>query len=202
MSFVQVTLDIDPEIAAGIQNGIYNLSKAVVRKNSSGQIYKHVSIVENAIKDNKNSLLDMISKHKGATIAVSLSVATFAAGGFAYLYNKAKKKKEKTKEISDRFSILLNEYIVAANEQRLNNDILDELLNFLHEIDTVCDKKTLSLSISPNQVEKLVQMIHDYTIKLADANNYDHIEYRGESNDYIFDLKKYLETQKEILVAA
>ena len=215
MSTAQVDFIIPSDIEQGLQNGTLIRFGGIVR-NEAGQIVKHLEEVDDLanedVKENAdpaaeeetnslNPILEFVKENK-ILIAGAAAIAA-AVGGIVYFVRRSKKRKQKAVSqcVAD-FSQALMAYVDAIRLKCVSQEHIDAVLNALDAIKENMDKGLIDSGFKLENAALLLEMIKDYTEKLADANGYelpDGIELR---NDNIVDIRKYLAIQKDVFSAS
>ena len=183
-----------------------------VVRNLAGQVVKHLDEVPIPVKNQESSMLriaDMLKKHK-VGIIIGFGVVIVAGGVALLVADKNKKSKQNsTPAIPDYiedYNTALCAYLDAVRNGSLDIDIINCLLINLDRVkENIYDNK-IKIDFSTEQLETLVNLMFDYTRKLAEANS---IEV-SELNEPVFDsaekamltLQHYLQTQKQIFEEA
>lgn len=204
MQVVQVALEVPDDIYKGVMNGSLNLMGMV--KDGHNRIRKHIpkaSITKSDKAVNhgeKNGILEVVREHKSVVIALSLGAA--AVGGATCLYKNWKNKKiEEAEEMICGFHKALKLYLKASKKGKLNEKVVDNLLNSLNELENKKIGKDIEISIPASQLTELIYSIFTYTESLARANEIDIqvVKPKNGAKGSIESLKSYLEIQKKIL---
>lgn len=137
-------------------------------------------------------------------IGVIVGVSTLVLGAYK-AYQKFREKKQNVNQediISDGFNLSLNNYINAIKDGNLSLDILEEFIWNINFIKKNFQNKEIEITISIQQLEELVNLIYNYTIKLAEVNNIDYtfVKDNKEKNkdDSLSNIIYYLDFQKKI----
>lgn len=204
MSIIQVDFYVPPEIEIGLKTGVYELFGGVVRYatgTNKGRIVKHLKTVKRIKTDDATGVIRKASQfakaHKTELIITGAIVSGGAAvGGFIYA-----KKRYESKLVSN-FREALKDYVDAINNGELDLDVINALSNALNELKQYKKFDKLSAKYSLNEIETLyTSYLTDYTIKLAEANEYNLTDEFDENEQVnILNLEKYLIAQKNIIV--
>ena len=93
----------------------------------------------------------------------------------------------------------------AAQNGVLTLEMLNNLINSIEAVEKNSPNKSINLDISTAQFSELIHCIFDYTLRLAEANNFSTQEisrpkyFKKKTSD---DLKYYLNMQKQIFEQA
>jgi len=207
MPIVQVPLDIPDDVYQKVMEGSLELlgmaidGKHRVRKHiPRAKLPKTDKAVQQAKKVN---VLHVLKENKVVAIGVGAAVAVAGVGAFAYNSWK-NSKKEVAEERAENFQKALKEYLKASKKGKLNEKVVDGLLNALGELETKKLEKDIELTIPASQLTELIFSIFTYTEKLAKVNGFDVkiAKPKHGTQGNIISLKSYLEIQKQILTSA
>ena len=211
MGITQVAFDIPPAIQKGIDSGTLIRYGGVVR-DQAGHIVKHlkeVKVVKSAenvqkavpaVQESGNALGKIVQvAKKNKYLFIGAAAVAFVVGGITYVVmrNKKGEKVAVPKCVAD-FNSALMSYVDAIRKKKVTEAHIDNVLSALDQIKENQSKGYIEGDFSFENAELLIKMIRDYTIALAEANNYeitDDIEIR---NDNIIDLQTYLNIQKKV----
>lgn len=208
MAVIMQAYDIPPEIQMGLAQGLYKVWGGVVRwavGPNKGQIVKHLKPIDvNVAQAAKASpalgqkILNVVKNNKKAFAIGSVIVFTAASGAGAIYYLSHKKSKE---ELVFRYA--LNTYIDAVRTGNLDIEKIDNLVDSMETLKTRHDYNKIKLELSTQDLDILVNHIHDYTVKLASDNHIElsatESETQQVTEDNILCLQRYLNTQRRIL---
>lgn len=192
MEIIQEAFNIPEDISVGLATGVYRRIGGVVRYargSKKGQIVKHLDPIK--IADNNKAVMSIGEKalnygknHKKMMIG-SLAVAGVAAtGGGLYLALNKRKR--------ERVQNSFNKYINAIRSGNLDVEIIENLEKDLKDVK--------SINLSASELSLLVNYIREYTMSLAENNNYK-VKLK-ETSTPIIDLQQYLKMQKRIMKLA
>ncbi|MEU1604050.1 hypothetical protein [Micromonospora matsumotoense] len=210
MPIINVPLDVPDDIFAGITAGELTRYGGVVR-NHAGAILVH-------LKDGLSSAETQRAVSKGAATvrksskatAVGLGVAAVAAVGIAVLAAATRVKKQGSPQGAElempiciqRFTVSLQAYLDAARDGRLNAKDVERLVSDLDAVKAESDSGRITVDFSIDQWRALLQLVTDYTKRLAEANRVDTSDLRESAHppdgDVVFGLRHHLELQKQI----
>jgi len=196
MAIKQIAYYVPPEIEAGLIKGIYKQFGGVIRNKKTGAIVKHLDEVP--IKKD-NALIGAVKNHPVATVTIGAVIA----GGTAATAYAVKKKKEKEERKNTplcviKFEKSLKKYLKAVRKGELDENMIDRLMADLDAMKDSDEVTQISLDLSTKDLKQLVNMIYDYTKKLAKANDVKLDKFKKTSPDYVDYLHSYLEVQKQI----
>ncbi|MFF0201818.1 hypothetical protein [Streptomyces sp. NPDC005017] len=138
-------------------------------------------------------------------------IPTAIVGTVAAVIFAAKKRKQTAKpevpECVRSCNASLAAYVEAVHERRLELDIIDRLIADLDAVKAYSDEDgRITLEFSTKHAEMLVNIVVDYTRKLAEANSVDLNELQGVApapeNEAVVDLRRHLEVQRKIFTDA
>ena len=203
---VQPLIEIPDKFIPGLTIGKYTREGSII-SNQQGKIVKHLKEIHNS--DNSASLVNTATasntlKNSLIGIGVIVGVSALTLGAYkVYQKFRAKKQDEDQEEIiSDGFNISLDKYINAIKDRNLSLDILEEFIWNMNFIKENYENNQIEITISIQQLEELVNLIYNYTIKLAEVNNinYTLIKEKKEKNrdHFLENITYFLNFQKEI----
>lgn len=199
MAIQQIAYEIPNDIALGIAKGLYKRFGGVIRNAENGAIVKHLKEVPVPEKRAGSKALQVAKNHPVAAIGIGLAVVAGTAGT-AYFLNK--KEERKFKKNSPRcvvtFDKALKKYLRAVRKGILEEKDIDDLLKSIEKIKTLGDEEHITLDLSSDELKQLVNMIYDYTRKLAKVNSIKLERFKSRCHDPIVDLENYLKVQKRI----
>lgn len=204
MSIQQFAYYIPKDIEIGIAKGLYKCFGTVVRDANTGAIVKHLKAVE-VPKEKKttSAVVQVIKSHPVATAGIGIAVAT---GGALTAYAVKKKKEDEYKKNSPecvvKFEKSLKAYLKALRKGNLDEKTIDRLMIDLQAIKDEDAEEKISFELSTAELKQLVNMIYDYTKKLAKVNDVKLEKFKQHSPNSIDNLHAYLEVQKRIFTEA
>lgn len=204
MPIQQFAYDIPNDIAIGIMKGMYKRFGGVVRDAKTGAIVKHLKEVEvPKPKSGGEALAQAVKSHPVAAVGIGVGVA---AGGALTAYAVKKKKEKEYKKNSPecviKFEKSLKAYLKAVRKGNLDEKTIDRLIADLEAIKEADAEEKISLELSTAELKQLVNMIYDYTKKLAKVNDVKLERFKQRSPNSIDNLHAYLEVQKRIFTEA
>lgn len=198
MPIQQIAYDIPSDLALGIVKGTYKRFGGVVRDSSTGAIVKHLKEAEIPKKGGR-AILKVIKRHPIAAIGIGATV-TIGSAATSYVVKKKKEKRDKsnTPECVLNFEKSLKKYLKAVRKGTLDERTIDKLMDDLNQIGESDGGEQISLDFSTKELGSLVNMIYDYTRKLAKANSVKLKRYKLKKSNSIINLYDCLEMQKKI----
>lgn len=205
MAIVQEAFDISEDIMTKISTGEYRRIGGVVRYavgSNKGQIVKHLDPVNVKAAEQAQGIgakaLKFVKNNKKGFIIVGAVVGAATIGGTVY-----HKVKNREPEVVKQFRLALKEYINAIRTGNLDMDVIERLMVSLEEMKKNKDYEKISIQLSTEELDVLVNRIYEYTMKFAKDNEVELTdEEQGESDNAIINLQKYLKTQKRIFESA
>lgn len=205
MAIIQDTFFIPDNIMTKINTGDLRRVGGVIRYAKGpkkGRIFKLLNpvqidaaekaegIVANAIKLAKNN--------KKALIITG--IGTGVVGGLIYYKSKIYES-----EVVTQFRLSLKNYINGIRNSDLSSELISDLMINLENLKNHKDYEKIKFQLSTEELDVLVNRIHEYTEKLAKDNSIELTE--EELDDHttdgaIVNLQRYLRTQKRIFETA
>ncbi len=203
MPIQQFAYDIPNDIAIGIMKGMYKRFGGVVRDANTGAIVKHLKEVEVPKTKSGGALVQAVKSHPVATAGIGIAVAV---GGAVTAYAVKKKKDDEYKKNSPecvvKFEKSLKAYLKTLRKGNLDEKTIDRLIVDLEAIKDEDAEEKISFELSTAELKQLVNMIYDYTKKLAKVNDVKLEKFKQHSSNSIDNLHAYLEVQKRIFAEA
>lgn len=205
MAVVQEAFDIPSDIMTKILTGEYKRLGGVVRVAmgpDKGQIVKHLDPVKiNEAKQAESAwenVLTFVKKNKKG-IGIAAVAAAAAFGGYkVYKHFSSKESKEVTE-----FRKALRKYIEAIRNGNMDVENIDELRGTIDKLKTCKDYDKITIQLSTEELDVLVNKIYEYTLKLAKDNDFELEDCeQNNSENTIINLQNILEVQKKIFQAA
>lgn len=221
MPLVQETFYISPSIAEGLATGhLVRTRPGVVRiakgQPGAGQIVKELEWIQNtnhnaeksvlkakkgALGDAVSSVGQYVSNNKYALIIAGVVVLAVTVAGAVYIYEK-KKEPQELKIARQRF----DEYLTAIKAGKVDYRTVDLLTEAIDDLRALKNYNKIKFQLTAEEFCSLVSTIMEYTKSLMIMNNYhcsaEDKEDLQMTDDHIFDLRRYLELQKKIIVEA
>lgn len=207
MAIVQDCYDLTDDILTKILTGEYRRIGSVVRYATGpnkGQIVKHLKPVklektEEAVNVGAK-VLKFVKDNKEFVIVGGVVTVITAAGVVTY------KLMTREPKVVKEFRMALKKYVDSIRKGSLNLVTIEELLARLDELKKHKDYEKISVKLTTEELDVLVNRIYEYTVKLAKDNEF---ELTGKNNIFesnkgasIVDLRKYLTVQKNIFSSA
>lgn len=204
MPIQQFAYDIPNEIAIGIMKGMYKRFGGVVRDAKTGAIVKHLKEVEvPKPKSGGGAIVQAVKSHPVAAVGIGVGVAASGAlTAYAVKKKKEKEYKKNSPECVIKFEKSLKAYLKAVRKGNLDEKTIDRLIADLESIKEADAEEKISLELSTAELKQLVNMIYDYTKKLAKVNDVKLERFKQRSSNSIDNLHAYLEVQKRIFTEA
>lgn len=208
MAIVQEAFDIPADIMTKILTGEYRRIGGVVRHAvgpHKGQIVKHLKPVKLVAEEQAQSLgakaFQFAKNNHKALIIVGIGSGVAAAGAGVYYIVKNHESKVVTE-----FRTSLRAYTNAIRKGNLTLAEINNLMTSLEELKMHKDYEKISIKLSAEDLNLLVNRIYEYTLKLAQDNsiNLTDGDFGAEqsSDNAIINLQRYLKTQKRIFEEA
>lgn len=184
MPIIQPKIIVPENVYKDYLNGNIEI-KGLAKNINNGKIVKHLDTI-----DSKDS-------NTNKAIAISVGVATLlvvAAGVTVHFFSKAKQKKVQA------FKECLNAYIIAASEQTLSTNIIDNLVDAMDNLKYFTRKK-VAVEFSTEELSALVECLCNHTQAIAQANNIKCVRKytEEEKTDVLLKLRKNLIIQREMI---
>jgi len=207
MAVVQDAYDIPLDIMTKMLTGEYRRIGSVVRYAvgpNKGQIVKHLKPVKLEVAEQTKGIgakaLQFAKNNKRTLVVAGIGAGVAAAGAGVYYKNKTKETRVVTE-----FRAALKAYIDAIRKGKLDIEIINNLMNILEELKKNKVYEKISIQLTTEELEVLVNRIYEYTIKLANDNS---VELSDEEltvekdKGTIINLLSYLKAQKRIFETA
>ena len=206
MAIVQDAYDLTDDFLIKILTGEYRRIGSVVRYATGpnkGQIVKHLKPVRMEVAQQAQGLgakvIQFVKINKKALIIVG--IGTGLAIGIC-VYNKIKNHDPK---VVTEFRESLKTYISGIREGNLCVDLINDLMTCLENMKKHKDYEKISIQLSTEELDVLVNRIFEYTEKLAKDNSFalTEDELNAQISDgTILNLQRYLHAQKRIFETA
>jgi len=205
MAIVQEAFWIPDDITTGLATGRYRRIGGVVRYatgNNKGQIVKHLQPIDLKAAEQTMELdhkVLQLFQHNKKTIVIATICAT-VAGLCIWEYASLKKREPK---VQTEYRAALKTYIIAIQEGNMDIDKINNLMNKLEAIKKNKNYRKISIQLSTEELEVIVNRIYEYTTKLARDNSVELNDEEMHRNDEtIVNLYFYLQIQKRIFETA
>ena len=206
MAIAQDAFYIPDDIAIGLATGLYRRIGSIIRYATGpnkGQIVKHLSPIRLGAAEPARGLggksMKFAVNHGKNIRLVAISVALIGTCAWGYAEWKYREPKVLTE-----FRASLKAYIEAIRAGNMNVEIVDSLMNVLKELEKHRKYEKISVQLTTEEFEVLVDHIYKYTVKLAKDNSVAptvgkmHHQSSEEGHCAIIDLPRYLVVQKSI----
>lgn len=197
---VQPSFYVPPEIAEGILKGDFIRFGGVVR-DTAGRLVIHLKEVPGQEKAIEKLSKYAASNLKNPWLITGVTLATVAGAVFLASRKESKESENESKYVED-YDQPLAAYLKALQSGGLNANIIDRVIKDLDSVTPYDSEDDKYVTLTPEQLARIVKIVFDYTLELAKANDFELDQVRtssGTSSDtMVVDLRRYLETQKEI----
>jgi hypothetical protein len=207
MAIVQDAYDLTDDILTKILTGEYRRIGSVIRYATGpkkGQIVKHLEPVRIEVAQQVQGLgakaIQFAKNNKKALIIVGITTGIAAAGVGIYY-----KVKNHDPEVVTKFRVSLKTYINEIRKGNLSVDSINDLMASLENLKKHKDYEKISIRLSTEELDVLVNRIFEYTEKLAKDNFIELTEDELDaqiSDSTIINLQRYLKAQKRIFETA
>lgn len=204
---IQPTLDIPPDIEAGLKSGSLIRYGGVVR-DRMGNIVKHLKEVPSPAKSQGAVGHVAASVKRPWIIITATALGAIAVGVTAMIATRKREEtgKPEVPECVETYDASLRVYLEAVREGSLDAGIIGQLISDLDAVKAYSDNGNIAIDFSAGQSETLVNLVVDYTRKLAEENSVELGELQGRAsaseNDAVVDLRRHLEVQRQIFTGA
>ena len=207
MPVVQEAFYIPEDIATGLAIGLYRRIGGVVRIATGpdkGQIVKHLDPITFPAAKEATGVLAKVTtfakKNKKVVVIGGIIIVTVAVGTAIYIYKGAK---DREPAVVKEFRKSLTQYIGAIRTGTMEIENIEALMGALKKMKAHKNYKKFVVKLSAEDIDILVNRIYEYTLKLAEDNDYDldNLEVKDDSNP-IINLQHYLSIQKKIFESA
>lgn len=189
---VQVVLDVPPDIAAGIANGT-NVRTGGVIRDPAGHIVKHLketSVLPEQEVGRLAAAARSVWRSTSGKVIVFAGALTLAAT-LVFVRDRMK-----SKCLVDDLNASLSSYIEAAQRAELTVEHIDGLSGAVERARERASRESGSIS------EKVVELVEDYTLRLAEANATSWEPEPSAETGSLIRLEHSLKVQRQILGAA
>lgn len=218
MAVVQVVMEMSAEAALGIAAGTMVRHGGVIY-HATGGIVEHLAdaAVSTASKEMSvpvaqatESVFSNVVKHlKNPKVLFAIGLGAVLAGGVIYyVKDKSKKKNEQASAPEIPKCVLdyndsMVDYLEAINN---GNVSLNKLNCVIRNIDALRENKEISIDFAQEKSETLANYVYGYTRKLAEANNFELVDFEAmtsvSADSTLVYLRHCLEIQKKIFEKA
>lgn len=207
MEIIQEAFEVSEEIAIGLVTGKYKRNGGVVRDAVTGHIVKHLDPVdleqvatqtaERAQSVGRKALRCVQQNKKEFGIA---AIGITVTGVCLWGYRKWRTREPK---VLKEFRASLNTYIEAIRNGNMTLEVINTLMISLETLKSHKDYENISIQLTADQLDVIVNRIHEYTIKLAKDNAVELSEDELETDSTtIINLQSYLLAQRRVFEAA
>ena len=207
MAIVQEAYDITDDILTKILTGEYRRIGSVIRYAKGpkkGRIVKHLEPVHMEVAQQAQSFgtkaIQFAKNNKKALVIAGISASTVAVG--VGIYHKINNH---VPEVVTKFRASLKNYINGIRKGNLSADSINDLMICLENLKKHKDYEKISIQLSTEELDVLVNRIFEYTEKLAKDNSIELMEDELNaqiSDGTILNLQRYLKAQKRIFEIA
>lgn len=207
MAIVQDAYDLTNDILIKILTGEYRRIGSVIRYATGpnkGQIVKHLKPIRMEVAQQAKSfgvkVIQFAKNNKKALIFAGIGTGVVAVGGSIYYIIKNHEP-----EVVTKFRASLKTYISGIRVGNLSVDLINDLMTCLENLKNHKDYEKISIRLTTEELDVLVNRIFEYTEKLAKDNSI--VLAEDELNAQIPDgtilnLQRYLKAQKRIFETA
>jgi hypothetical protein len=205
---IQPNLYIPPEIEAGLINGGLFRNGGVIRDHSTGSIVRHLEEVPGPVNSQEAVGRVAVNLKRPGVIITVAALSVVALGATALIAARRQKQTDKPEvpECVENYNASLRAYLEAVREGSLDADIISQLIFDLDAVKAYSVNGSIAIYFSTKQSGTLVNLVVDYTRKLAEANSVELNELQGQAptsgSDVVVDLRRYLEVQRKIFTRA
>ncbi|MGX8797710.1 hypothetical protein ACR6HW_16860 [Fusibacter sp. JL298sf-3] len=207
MAIVQDAYNLTDDTLVKVLTGEYRRIGSVIRYASGpnkGQIVKHLKPIKIEAAQQAQGLgvkaIQFAKNNKKALIIAGVGTGiAFVSGGIYY------KVKSREPEVVMMFREALKIYINGIREGNLNPAMINDLMTCLENLKEHKDYEKISVKLSTEDLDVLVNRIFEYTEKLAKDNSIELTEEEINpqvSDGTILNLQRYLQAQKRIFESA
>ncbi|HRW97838.1 MAG TPA: hypothetical protein P5280_00040 [Cyclobacteriaceae bacterium] len=207
MAIVQDAYDLTDDILMKILTGEYKRIGSVIRHATGpnkGQIVKHLKPVHlEAVQQAQGlgaQVIRFAKNNKKTLMIVGVGTGLVALGGGIYY-----KINNRDPEVVTKFRESLKAYINGIREGDLSVDLINDLIICLENLKKNKDYEKISIQLSTEELDVLVNRIFEYTEKLAKDNSIELTEDEINppiSDGAILNLQRSLKAQKRIFETA
>ena len=206
---IQPAFEIPLDIAERLATGELIRYGGVIR-DAAGRLVTHLKEVQLPTSNEQtimSKIANALTTSKGkAAVAIGLGVVVVGGVAFWVVGKKIKKKQLAVLEMAksiESYNASLCAYLDAIRNRSVDINIIDNLISDLDNIRVNGENGKISIVFSPEQLDTLVNLVFDYTKKLAEANSYSLLEEikkpsPASTDNAITGLRHYLEVQKRI----
>lgn len=197
----QVAFEIPDVIQKGIDNGTLFRFGGTVR-NAAGHIVKHLDEVLVPIEERKvasKNLMEFVKKNKNIFIGLGVIFVVAVATGITYVVVKNKKGEEiKIPKCVADFNEAFMSYIDSIKKENVSKDKIEKVIVALDNIKKEQIEGNIDIEFLIENASLLIDMIKNYTEKLAEGNSFEITDYEPQNAEEIICLQHYLNIQKQV----
>lgn len=207
MPVIQVAYEIPEATYAGLLTGQLKRFGSVVRDHRG--IIGHLDEVPISEQDYGSSRLPIVKvlkNHKNIAIGIGVVTVVAVAGGLVLGAMKSSKNKKNAEPKMPKCVVDFNNslcvYLEAVRNGNLDIETIRGLISDLGDVKENYYSGKINIDFSTGQLNTLMDLIFNYTRKLAEANS---VEFNGleepisaSADNTIVNLQHYLEVQKQI----
>lgn len=205
MTIVQDVFIIPDDISTGIATGLYRRIGSVVRYASGpnkGKIVKHLVPTTLNTAQQASGLGARVLRfaaHHRKGIAVISGIA--AASGLAVFYFN--EWKDRNPDVLIEFRSVLKGYIDAIRSGNMDINQINALQIAIENLKQHKNYESISLQLTAEDIELLIERVRDYTLKLAAINSVAvSVDRMNKNNSVLVNLQGYLEEQRRVFETA
>lgn len=196
-----VNFYIPPEIQAGLASGELIRYGGVVR-DGAGQLVKHLKEVPLS-ESGRDAAQRFAASLKNPWVVVGVGLGAVAITSITTF---AVRKRTAAKRLVAQYNTSFGKYLEGVRDGTLDANIIDQLISNLDAVKASSDMGTITVGFSTEQSETLVNLVAEYTAKLAAANSVD-LDLLGANEassggGAVTNLRSHLEAQKQIFKRA
>lgn len=201
MVVVQEAFDVPTDIMAKLATGEYRRIGGVVRYASgvrNGQIVKLLKPVDSKTTKQVQSvgaqIMNYAKRNKPVLYVGGAILGVITVGGIVYYKVKNHESAAVVKSKN-----ALQAYLDEIHVGNLDIQTIENLITALDDLKSHKDYDTYKIGISVEDMDLLIEKIHDYTINLANNNQIALTEQEcHRTDDFITNLQNYSKIQKRI----
>ena len=218
MPVIKEAFEIPADIALGLLDGQFVRNGGVVRIakgfEGAGEKVKHlkpIDIPEQELAAIAKKAMPIakarawapkvfIANHK---VIIIIGVVAFVVTITALIiYLKKRAYPNELRNVQQK----LNDYIAAIANNNVDFLVVDQLAKAIDELKALKNYKKYKIQLTADELSTIIGQLSQYTQDMASDNNYVCSESENKlllnTGDFVFDLRNYLEIQKNIIVNA
>ncbi|MCD8007075.1 MAG: hypothetical protein LUF29_08965 [Oscillospiraceae bacterium] len=209
MQIVQDAFLVPDDIATGLATGLYGRFGSAIRYATGpnrGQFVKHLDSIDmNTVEQAQvvgSKALRFVQQHKKGVTATAVGAIVIGTGIGAGIWRFYKWKNHEPKVLIN-FRAALKPYIDAIREGTMDSNKISRLMEALEALKRCKDYEEITIQLTAEEFEVLVERIYQYTIKLASDNLIELSNDELQKNESVIsNLQTYLKAQKRIFEKA